>query len=143
MNAASGRGKRRRISESMTTPSCRSEQGRGLGSSFPLISGGEGGGEGGGKQVQLQSEYDSLGPFGILHRAVRERLSVRVTLRAARGLRSTIAGKLMAFDKHFNLVSEEKLRLLLLSLENYIFQLPLLNDENLCHLSYLLSLYFL
>ena len=45
------------------------------------------------------------GPFSILHTCLTKRLRVKVWTRRYKGLRGVLAGYLVAFDKHMNLVS--------------------------------------
>lgn len=47
----------------------------------------------------------SEGPFSILYTCLTERRKVKVWTRRYKGLRSVLAGYLVAFDKHVNLVS--------------------------------------
>lgn len=44
------------------------------------------------------------GPFSLLERAVRHRYRVRVVVRETHAIRGDVAGVVVAFDKHFNLV---------------------------------------
>jgi small nuclear ribonucleoprotein (snRNP)-like protein len=44
------------------------------------------------------------GPFSVLHRAVAHRQRVRVVVRYVDGIRGTVTGFLVAFDRHFNLL---------------------------------------
>jgi small nuclear ribonucleoprotein (snRNP)-like protein len=44
------------------------------------------------------------GPFSVLHRAVARRQRVRVVVRYVDGIRGTLTGFLVAFDRHFNLL---------------------------------------
>jgi len=45
------------------------------------------------------------GPLSILRRCVQERIRVEVVIRAAVSVRSKCKGYLIAYDKHFNMVS--------------------------------------
>lgn len=44
------------------------------------------------------------GPYSVLFRAFQMRHRVRVVVRYANGIRGTLTGSLLAFDKHFNLI---------------------------------------
>ena len=45
------------------------------------------------------------GPFSLLYTCLKERRRVKVWTRRHKGLRSVLAGYLVAFDKHMNMVS--------------------------------------
>lgn len=46
----------------------------------------------------------SVGPFGWLAECVRDGRSVRIVTRHKRGIRGEAIGKIVAFDKHLNMV---------------------------------------
>ena len=49
---------------------------------------------------------DFIGPLSVLRRCVEEKIKVLVVIRAAVSVRSHCKGYVIAFDKHFNMVSE-------------------------------------
>lgn len=57
----------------------------------------------------LLESIDSKGPFVILHRALNERKRVRVVIRYVNGIRGTLTGHIVAFDKHMNLLLRDVL----------------------------------
>jgi small nuclear ribonucleoprotein (snRNP)-like protein len=52
----------------------------------------------------LLDTLSEQGPFAVLHQALAERKRVRVVVRYVNGIRGTLTGHLMAFDKHMNLI---------------------------------------
>ena len=57
----------------------------------------------------LLESIDSKGPFIVLHRALNERKRVRVVIRYVNGIRGTLTGHIVAFDKHMNLLLRDAL----------------------------------
>lgn len=57
----------------------------------------------------LMESLDARGPFAVLHRAVNERKRIRVVIRYVNGIRGTLTGHLVAFDKHMNLLLRDAL----------------------------------
>ena len=53
--------------------------------------------------AQLAAKYEK-GPFCVLHTAFVKRQRIRVLIRYVNGIRGTLTGYLLAFDKHFNMI---------------------------------------
>lgn len=53
--------------------------------------------------VAIASMYQQ-GPFSLLYETLMRRKRVRVVIRYSNGIRGTLTGTLLAFDKHFNLL---------------------------------------
>eukprot|EP00548_Thalassiothrix_antarctica_P017354 CAMPEP_0194196698 /NCGR_PEP_ID=MMETSP0154-20130528/76808_1 /TAXON_ID=1049557 /ORGANISM="Thalassiothrix antarctica, Strain L6-D1" /LENGTH=184 /DNA_ID=CAMNT_0038921313 /DNA_START=578 /DNA_END=1132 /DNA_ORIENTATION=+ len=51
----------------------------------------------------MDSIPNDHGPYSILRRALSERKRIRAVIRYAHGIRGTLTGHLLAFDKHMNL----------------------------------------
>lgn len=51
----------------------------------------------------LIDAYD-IGPLGALKRAIVERRQIKVWTRSAAGVKATLIGTLLLFDKHMNMV---------------------------------------
>jgi small nuclear ribonucleoprotein (snRNP)-like protein len=56
-----------------------------------------------GSFTEIASMHET-GPLSVLHRAFVQRARVRVLIRYVNGIRGTLTGTLLAFDKHFNLI---------------------------------------
>ena len=52
----------------------------------------------------LLAQEHTTGPLSMLHRALTTRKPIQITIRGTQGVRGTIRGKLLAFDKHLNLM---------------------------------------
>lgn len=50
------------------------------------------------------ASHHETGPLSVLHKAFVQRDRVRVLIRYVNGIRGTLTGTLIAFDKHFNLI---------------------------------------
>jgi small nuclear ribonucleoprotein (snRNP)-like protein len=55
---------------------------------------------------QLAADYET-GPFCVLHTAFVNRQRIRVLIRYVNGIRGTLTGYLIAFDKHFNMILKD------------------------------------
>ena len=53
--------------------------------------------------AQLAADFEK-GPFCVLHTAFVKRQRIRVLIRYVNGIRGTLTGYLLAFDKHFNMI---------------------------------------
>jgi small nuclear ribonucleoprotein (snRNP)-like protein len=56
--------------------------------------------------AQLAADYET-GPFCVLHTAFVKRQRIRVLIRYVNGIRGTLTGYLIAFDKHFNMILKD------------------------------------
>lgn len=55
----------------------------------------------------LSKMQKTIGPLGMLHGCMEERIRIRVYTRNARGIRGHIEAYVAAFDKHWNLALED------------------------------------
>jgi small nuclear ribonucleoprotein (snRNP)-like protein len=77
----------------------------------------------------LHENLESKGPFAVLHKALAERKRLRVVIRYVNGIRGTLTGHLVAFDKHMNLILRDVLEVYSLRLTERKYETTNLEQE--------------